>query len=160
MFAHASSWLQKAGPCPAATAARAHRGQPPQRLAVSGSSRYSRGFAADLSLVPLLAVGEVLLVGADELLHSAHVGAENRSCRVSKMVSMSTHLHILPTTWALLGHQNVLDLEKIQSFRSWFQGLAWGLHSGPHDLDFQHPPENIPPHHRFKNCQGISHTVM
>lgn len=126
MFAHASSWLQKASPRPGATAARAHRGQPPQWLAVSGSSRYSRGFAADLSLVPLLAVGEVLLVGANDLLHSAHVRAENKSCRVSEMVSMSTHLHILPTTWALLGHQNVLDMEKILSFRSWFQGLTWG----------------------------------
>ena len=126
MFAHASSWLQKAGPRPGAPAARAHRGQPPQWLEGAGGFRYSRGFAADLSLVPLLAVGEVLLVGANDLLHSAHIGAENKSCRVSKMVSMSTHLHILPTTWVLLGHQNVLDMEKIQSFWSWFQGLAWG----------------------------------
>lgn len=58
----------------------------------------------DLPLVPLLAVGEVLLVGADELLHSAHVGAENKGSSLSKMVSMFTHLHVLPTMWAFLGH--------------------------------------------------------
>lgn len=34
-----------------------------------------RGLPADLPLVPLLAVGEIFPVGADQLLHRAHVGA-------------------------------------------------------------------------------------
>lgn len=35
---------------------------------------HSRGLAADLSMVPLLAVGEVLLIGAFNLLHGTNVG--------------------------------------------------------------------------------------
>lgn len=34
-----------------------------------------RGLPTDLPLVPLLAVGEIFPVGADQLLHGAHVGA-------------------------------------------------------------------------------------
>lgn len=37
--------------------------------------RYLRGLPADLPLVPLLAVGEVFSVRADQLLHCAHIGA-------------------------------------------------------------------------------------
>lgn len=95
MFAHASSWLpgsltfQKAGPGLGVAAATTHGAQTPQRLEGFSGYRYSRGFATDFPLVPLLAVGEVLLVGADELLHSTHVGTENRSSSVSKMVGTS-----------------------------------------------------------------------
>lgn len=36
----------------------------------------SRGFSADLAMVPLFAVGEVFLVGAFELLHGTNIGPE------------------------------------------------------------------------------------
>ena len=50
-----------------------------------------------------------------------------------------TCLLVLPTTWALLGHQNVLDTEKIQSFRS-----AWGYILVLVIQTSIIPPKNIP----------------
>lgn len=42
-----------------------------------GGAEHLRGFPADLAMVPLFAVGEVLPVGAFELLHGANVGPEH-----------------------------------------------------------------------------------
>jgi len=38
---------------------------------------HSRGLAADLAVVPLLAVGEVLPIRARDLLHGAHIGSKH-----------------------------------------------------------------------------------
>lgn len=111
MFAHASSWLpgsltsQTAGPGLGEAAAAIHGSQAPWWLVAPGGYRYSRWFTTDFPLVPLLAVGEVLLIGANDLLYSTHVGAENKSSHVNKMVSMSTPsphpLHPVGPPWSL-----------------------------------------------------------
>lgn len=59
-----------------------------------GGCRYSRRLATDLPLVPLLAVGEVFLVGAHDLLHSTYVGAGNKSKSVREMVSKSAYTEV------------------------------------------------------------------
>lgn len=41
----------------------------------------SRGFPADLAVVPLFAVGEVLLIGSFQLLHGANVRSEREQRR-------------------------------------------------------------------------------
>jgi hypothetical protein len=61
-------------------------------MEVFGSYRYSRRLAADLPLVPLLAVGEVFLVGANDLLHSTYIGAGNKGDSVSEMTSSQSTL--------------------------------------------------------------------
>ena len=38
---------------------------------------HSRRLSADLALVPLLAVGEILLIGPLDLLHGTHIGAKH-----------------------------------------------------------------------------------
>lgn len=67
---------------------------------VSSGRRHSRGFATDFPLVPLLAVGEVLLVGADELLHSTHVGAETKAAVLAKWAAWLCHHQAFPPTRA------------------------------------------------------------
>lgn len=54
------------------------RGTPALTLvSPGGGHEHLRGFPADLAMVPLFAVGEVLLVGAFELLHGTNVGPED-----------------------------------------------------------------------------------
>lgn len=44
---------------------------------VNKCSRWDlRGFATDLAVVPLFAVGEIFLAGASNLLHGANIGSE------------------------------------------------------------------------------------
>lgn len=47
--------------------------------ALGGVPKYSRCLPTDLPLVPLLAVGEIFPVGANQLLHSTDVGAAGRT---------------------------------------------------------------------------------
>lgn len=47
-------------------------------MSPGGGREHLRGLPADLSMVPLSAVGEVLLVGALELLHGTNVGPEDQ----------------------------------------------------------------------------------
>lgn len=54
----------------------------------------SRWLAADLAVVPLLAVGEIFLIGVFNLLHGADVGSEREErCTVSSL-SFNTVLHL------------------------------------------------------------------
>lgn len=64
----------------------------------------SRGLAADLPVVPLLAVGEVLLVGSFELLHGTHIGPGTEPTR-TKIRSGSTpgHLNRIISNYLILG---------------------------------------------------------
>lgn len=164
MFAHAlprlpgSLTLQRAGPGLGVPAAAIHGSHTPCWLVVSGGYRYSRRFATDFPLVPLLAVGEVLLVGTNELLYSTYVGAENKSSHVNKMVSTSTpspcppHPVGPPRSLELPDHsRNGEDTVLLVLVPG--GGLA--VDTGLPDLDFQQP---LGVTHQIKNCPSRAHT--
>jgi hypothetical protein len=85
-------------------------------------------------LVPLLTVGEVLLVGANDLLHSTHVGAVDKSNSVREVVSMSTHLDICPIMLAFPGHQKFLGRKTDSYFCLGGREWVWKVF-GPVYLD-------------------------
>lgn len=76
------------------------------QLGLAGVRSDSRGFAADLPVVPLFAVGEIFLVRAFNLLHGTNIRSETEQTSESES-SAHVHTHTQPKTGS----------------RSWNQGL-------------------------------------
>lgn len=65
------------------------------QLGLAGVRSDSRGFAADLPVVPLFAVGEIFLVRAFNLLHGTNIRSETEQTSESES---SAHVHTCTRT--------------------------------------------------------------